>query len=206
MSAGPTLQPWTARELADATVMNTRVRDVHTWLAHPPSVRLHGAPRSISSLTDSILTFYTPGSETISGHSFATATGMTAPPSTPEGYVRSLVAPVPGWYRINLGVGLWCETAFNGWPGRNVWAHIAVNPAAESGAATAAAAVAQGGIGQASPNLHLGTLTADWPLQAGDTVAVALTVEGSVAHWADATKHVSLPHVSFLELHWGGER
>jgi hypothetical protein len=182
--------------------MNSRVRDVHTWLAHPPSLRLHGAPRSINANTHSMLSFHAPGTAS-PGHDFATTDGLTVPRT--DGLVRRLVAPTPGWYRITLGIGLWADTAFNGWPGRNVWATIGVNAFADTGNATIDAAISQAGVGQSSPNLHLGTLTTDWPLQAGDTVTVAATVEGSTAQWADGTKHASLPHVSFIELHWAGE-
>ncbi|WP_259454017.1 hypothetical protein [Streptomyces ginkgonis] len=198
----PELEAWSSRELVDAATMNRRIRDVHRWLATPPSARVMGAPLSLLANTASALPFYAPGAEPFEGHSYEALVGMA--PSQPGGLVHRLVAPATGWYRARVGAGIWAGNPSPGWPGRNVWVDIAVN-AEPTGSAIAAGSRHRAALDQATDNIHRGVVLAELQLAAGDAVLVAATIDGSAGAWANSTHHASLPYTAFFELHWGGE-
>lgn len=197
MSAGPSIVDWTARELGDAAKMNSRIRDVHDWLSHPPAVRVKGHDWPIAASTYDVLPFNSPS---LAG-TYETRPDMTLyRPS--DGLVRGLRAPLPGRYRVTLGAALSASSSSSS--SRDAWIYAAVN-AADSGQAIADTAKIAFCPVAVSGYTHLGTHTAEIILQAGDVVRFAAQMLGASVTWADTSSSKAYAHAAFAELRWVGE-
>lgn len=214
MSTGPTITSWTSREIADAAIMNARVRDVNTWLANPPAARVHGKPTAIATSVPGLLTFWAPGKETFTPTttaglvvaSYQSVSGMIKI-ETDEVTVKELVAPVAGRYRITLGAVAGGSVAAPVGAPFNCNTYLGVNPstAGDEGTAVVNAAITGGSLAPFSTFTCFGTRSMDTILAAGARIRAAAEVEGTAWTFANSATTPTYQSSSFLELRWIGE-
>lgn len=200
MSITPTPETWGQRELIDATTMNRRVRDVHTFLSKSPAaVRVEGSARTNLATGTPSLCYYAPVGAT--PHSYATDPTMAPVDSSAGGVVDGVKAPIAGRYKLTLSGNVAAVTAQAA--ARVCYLMAAVNTTA-TGVTVAAGAFMTFPLTNWSTIVHAGCKTVEVKLNAGDIVRVACRMDGSAFAWASGND-TGYTAGSFIELRWIGE-